>query len=45
MPSAFQNKIIKKVDELGGNDSGFKDFSNITTSTKNPFGGTAHAGR
>ena len=45
MHTAFHAKIIKKVDELGGNKDIFKGSSSTTTNMKNPFGGNRHSGR
>lgn len=44
MLSAFQDKIIKKVDELGTDKDGLKGSSSSTAKI-NPFGGTEHEGR
>ena len=44
MLSDFQDKIIKKVDELGGDKDGLKSSSSAN-SRKNPFAGTENDGR
>ena len=44
MLSSFQDKNIKKVEELGGNNVSSK-YSLSCTKRKNPFGGTRHVGR
>ena len=45
MLSSFQDKIIKKVDEIGDADKKSYGPSSSTTNRKHPFGGTRHAGR
>ena len=38
MLSSFQDKIIKKVDEIGGDNDNSYGPSNSSTKQKNPFG-------
>ena len=44
MLSGFQDKIIKKVDEPGGDEDGLKGLAS-SANRKNPFAGTGHDGR
>ena len=45
MLSSFQNKIIKKIEEIGDDNDKSNDPSNSGTNEKYPFGGTGHAGQ
>ena len=45
MLSAFEDKIIKKVDELGNNESDGTSYKGKKVHNNNPFGGTGHSGR